>query len=326
MRKKGFTLVELLVVIAIIGILIGMLLPAVQQVREAARRIQCANNIRQLCLGVMNFESSNSHFPAGALSAVDDDAGDDDDGWGWGAQILPFIEQGSLADSLVPGITETPGIFKDALDETGAIIVGGDTTIPVFRCPSSELEDLVPATNISIPGFDIEPAPDAEHVGYAISDYKGNAGPGVDRPSVDGEDQNNGVFMKRRDGLRDMGIVECTFGAITDGSSNTILLCESSYPGEQGDDWPIWLGAPDRDEPILCKPGDPVAGGINCWTGLGPSQWWTAIDDDCAWSFHPGGAQFGFCDGSVHFINENLNAETYFNLGSRLDGQTVGGF
>lgn len=324
MRKQGFTLVELLVVIAIIGILIGMLLPAVQQVRESARRTQCANNLRQLGLGVMNFESTHSHFPAGALSAADDDAGDDDDGWGWGAQILPFIEQGNLADSLMPGISETAGIFKDTQESTGAIIAGGDTVIDTFRCPSSDLEDFVPDSNISVPGFAIEDAPDIEHRGYAISDYKGNAGPGVDEPG--GEDQNNGVFMKRRDGLRDGGIVECNFGAITDGSSNTILICESSYPGEEGDDWPIWAGAPDRDEPILCKPGDPVAGGINCWTGAGPSEWWTAIDDDCAWSFHVGGAQFAFCDGSVHFISENVNAETYFNLGSRLDGAILGDF
>ena len=69
-RRHGFTLVELLVVIAIIGILIGMLLPAVQQVRESARRTQCSNNIRQLSLGVLNYESAHSHFPAGALTAV----------------------------------------------------------------------------------------------------------------------------------------------------------------------------------------------------------------------------------------------------------------
>ena len=314
MRKHGFTLVELLVVIAIIGILIGMLLPAVQQVRESARRISCANNIRQLTLALHNFESSNRHFPAGALSAVDDDTGDDDDGWGWGAQILPFMEQGNLADSLFPGISETPGVFKNSIDDTGSIIAGGEAVLPSFRCPSSDLEDVVPENNPTMEGFVIR-SPDREHVGYGVSDFKGNAGP-----------DNDGVLMKRLDGLRARGVVECDFGSIDDGSSNTILLCESSYPGEEGDDWPIWAGAPDRDEPILCKPGDRAAGSINCWTGGGPSQWWTAIDDDCAWSFHPGGAQFGFCDGSVRYLNENLNADTYFNLGSRLDGGVIGDF
>ena len=315
MRRQGFTLVELLVVIAIIGILIGMLLPAVQQVREAANRTQCSNNIRQLSLGVMNFESAHSHFPAGALTAADDDAGDDDDGWGWGAQILPFIEQATLADSLMPNIDETPGVFKDIRGGTGAIIVGGDAVIETFRCPSSSLEDVVPDDNNTVPGFSIVARPDIEHRGYAVSDYKGNSGP-----------DNDGVLMKRRDGIFERGVVECRFSDISDGSSNTVLICESSYPGERGDDWPIWIGAPDRDEPIFCKPGDRASGSINCWTGSGPDEWWTAIDDDCAWSFHPGGAQFGFCDGSVHFISENLNAETYFNLGSRLDGGTIGDF
>ena len=96
MRKQGFTLVELLVVIAIIGILIGMLLPAVQQVRESARRTQCANNLKQLSLGILNFESAHSHFPAGALSAADDDAGDDDDGWGWGLKSYRLLNRETL--------------------------------------------------------------------------------------------------------------------------------------------------------------------------------------------------------------------------------------
>ena len=71
---------------------------------------------------------------------------------------------------------------------------------------------------------------------------------------------------------------------ISDG--NTELIYESSYPGERGDDRPIWIGAPDRDEPIFCKPGDRASGSINCWTGSGPDEWWTAIDDDCARRFH----------------------------------------
>ena len=312
MKRRGFTLVELLVVIAIIGILIGMLLPAVQQVREAARRTQCANNIRQVSLALMNFESSHQHFPAGALTDVDDDAGFDDDGWGWAAQALPFLEQGNLADSLEPRIGITPGVFQETLASTGAIIVNGEQNIPAFRCPSSALDDVAPST-LSSPVFGTVNL-NEEHAGYGTSDYKGNSGP-----------DNDGILMKQRDGVNDRGVVECTFGNISDGSSNTILICESSYPGEEGDDWPIWAGAPNRDEPIFCKPGE-EGRGINCWIGGGPDQWWTAVDDDCAWSFHPGGAQFGFSDGSVHFISQDVGATTYFNLGSRLDGGTIGDF
>ena len=312
MRRKAFTLVELLVVIAIIGILIGMLLPAVQQVREAARRTQCLNNVRQISLGMVNFESAHRHFPAGALTDVDDDAGNDDDGWGWGAQILPQLEQDNLAQSLQPGIGDNPGVFETTFNTTSQIIVNGQQSVPVFRCPSSALEAVAPdSVNIPTRGT---VALDGEHSGYGTSDYKGNSGP-----------SNDGVLMKRRDGVNDRGVVECTFGAIPDGSSNTILIAESAYPGRDGSDWPIWAGCPQADEPIFCKPGE-IGRGINCWQGSGPSEFWTAVDDDCAWSFHPGGAVFGFSDGSVHFFSESINSDTYFNLGSRLDGGILGDF
>ncbi|MFK7769233.1 MAG: DUF1559 domain-containing protein [Mariniblastus sp.] len=311
MRRKGFTLVELLVVIAIIGILIGMLLPAVQQVREAARRVTCANNLRQLTLGMLNYESAHGHFPPGAMTAVDDDAGNDDDGWGWGALILPFIEQGNLADSLAPAIGDDPGVFERTFDSTGAIIVNGATRIPVFRCPSSSLQDFAPAS-VSTPNGTVNLK--EEHAGFATSDYKGNSGPA-----------NDGLLMKRRDAFSTNGIEEATFASVIDGSSNTVIIAESSYPGRTGTDWPIWAGAPQADEPIFCKPGE-VGRGINAWLGQNASEFWTAIDDDCAWSFHPQGAQFGFADGSTHFISDAIDAQTYFNLGSRLDGGVVGEF
>lgn len=304
-RRRGFTLVELLVVIAIIGILIGMLLPAVQQVREAARRTSCSNNIRQLVLACHNFEGSFKTFPQGAYSAIDDDAGNDDDGWGWGTYILPYIEQNNLYDSLEPRVSETPGVFRETFDSTGAIILGGDQIINAFRCPSSILESHVPSV---VNGGGISASIADERVGYATSDYKGCSGP-VHIGS------SNGIFVKRRDGNA------VSFAMISDGSSNVIAIGESSYPGRNGTDWPIWAGAPQRDEPILFKTEFPInAGGSN------PAQWWNAVDDDLAWSFHPQGAQFGFADGSVHFLSETIDFETYQNLGGRDDGNVVGEF
>ena len=234
----------------------------------------------------------------------------DDDGWGWGALTLPYIEQGSLNDSLLPGVADDPGVFRRTFGDTGAIIVNGQTELEIFRCPSSSLLAVAPAS-VSTP-LGTFPLID-DHIGYGTSDYKGNAGP-----------DNDGVLMKRSDGRATNGIVECKFSDILDGSSNTVLIAESAFPGRSGRDWPIWAGAPQADEPVFCKPGE-IGRGINCWTD-GPDSFWTAIDDDCAWSFHPGGALFSFADGSTHFVSENINSDTYFNLGSRLDGRIVGEF
>lgn len=132
-HRKGFTLVELLVVIAIIGILIGMLLPAVQQVREAARRITCANNMRQLGLATLNYESTFQRFPASWRGDNwPNAAGDSVDGWSAQAQLLPFLEQGNLYE----------GVDFDLAYSAATVNVGGETfqlqsyRVPTYLCPS----------------------------------------------------------------------------------------------------------------------------------------------------------------------------------------------
>src|SRR5205823_5038829 len=94
--RDGFTLVELLVVIAIVAVLIGLLLPAVQRVREAAARLACMNNLKQIGLAIHNFHDSRGQFPAGYLTRATTDPASTSPGWGWAAQILPFIEQEPL--------------------------------------------------------------------------------------------------------------------------------------------------------------------------------------------------------------------------------------
>ena len=136
-RRTGFTLIELLVVIAIIAVLIGLLLPAVQAAREAARRVQCTNNLKQIGLAIHNYESSNGCIPPGYLSAPgvgfkDPDTGDWGTGWGWLAVLLPGVEQASLYNSL--------NLFQVCWDGTNTTSVR--FTPAVYLCPSANNPDL----------------------------------------------------------------------------------------------------------------------------------------------------------------------------------------
>ena len=142
-NRQGFTLVELLVVIAIIGILIGMLLPAVQQVREAARRVACANNMRQLGLAMLNYESAHGHFPPGFSSAatrdgtvsagvhIDSETWNAAPGWGWGAHLLPFVEGNNIFSQIDFADPIWAAEHRDIIQ----------TQIPLFLCPTSSGSD-----------------------------------------------------------------------------------------------------------------------------------------------------------------------------------------
>lgn len=137
--RLAFTLVELLVVIAIIGVLVGLLLPAVQAAREAARRMQCSNNLKQIGLAIHNYESAHKTFPSGYVSfrsrngvgpgwaAIDPDTWDAAPGWGWGTLILPFLEQGNLSSNL--------NMQRPIWDPTNRVLI--EASLPVYQCPSS---------------------------------------------------------------------------------------------------------------------------------------------------------------------------------------------
>ena len=162
--RSAFTLVELLVVIAIIGILVGLLLPAVQAAREAARRMSCSNNMKQIGLAIHNYESTYKRIPPAIMGANplfrnsdpswQGNRSYDDDGYGWLVAIMPFIEQTSLYNNLntiVP--LGTPGWLENRRDARGpnGIIPGGDTIISAYLCPSDALPRIVPAQFV-IPG------------------------------------------------------------------------------------------------------------------------------------------------------------------------------
>lgn len=300
-KIRGFTLIELLVVISIIAILIALLLPAVQQAREAARRTQCRNNLKQIGIALHNYHETHNMVPMGAYSDIDDDAGLDDDGYGWPVYLLPYLEQANLYQKINP--QGQPGIIEGYFNANGTIIPGGETVIPAFICPSAILPNNIQSGG----GLN----PDAHQIGYGKIDYKGSTGYADD-----------GLFNKHRDALA-KGSNRIRFRDIRDGLSNTIAVGESSYPGRAGSDQPMWIGIPGSDEVLLFKTNAPSI--INCGIrGFGGNYWAGAIDDDCAVSLHTGGAFFLFADGSVHFLSENIALQTYYALGSRRGGEVIG--
>ena len=338
--RKGFTLVELLVVIAIIGILVGLLLPAVQAAREAARRMQCQNNLKQMGLALLNYESTYKRFPLAAMThperncSAGPDCGSspyDDDGFGWQAAILPFIEQTNLYNQLqgivLPDGTPLPygtygalEIYADAAGR-GNPIPGGQTEISAYLCPSSAMPTVSPDA-WSIPGAPMAGVNRRDQaVGYGTTSYKTAGG------SCFGD---FGLMHKHNESPEGGRRI----ASVTDGTSNTIAVAESSYvtggglsarwggstTGERIEDWPIWLGAPGTDESI--RTNGRTSAPINAQTS--PARMIDAISNDSAFSYHIGGAQFCYVDGSVHFLSENLDINTYCNLHDIRDGNVLG--
>ena len=329
--KSGFTLVELLVVITIIGILIALLLPAVQAAREAARRMQCANNLKQMGLALQNYLSAMGSFPPGGL---------DCDRGSWWYHVMPYIEDKAAFDRLYTGehVWWALPANQPLLTEWG----------PSYMfCPSSPLPTRIVVENVD----NLNPNCD----GHPMPMYVGISG------ATDG-DVSSPIFQNAISGLRGIsarnGILHDQSGVragyIVDGFSNTMIVGEQSG-------WGLENGATKRDiRSTSC--GGPFIGHCNgSWSGMGygaglvpaanlagtnfynynvttvrypinDKEWvgvrsigksWFGELNKTIQSAHPGGAHVLLTDGSVHFLQETMNVLTLRSLACRDDGQVV---
>jgi prepilin-type N-terminal cleavage/methylation domain-containing protein/prepilin-type processing-associated H-X9-DG protein len=327
--RGGFTLIELLVVIAIIAVLVGLLLPAVQKVREAAARAKCQNNLKQLVLGCHNYESALGRLP------VPYSTGD-----GWLVQILPHIEQGNLVAGYTRYSSAAPTVTWQSPVNAGAVAV----RIPVAECPSSPVPATTPITR-----------PDGVAGEYARTDYY--AVSGVNAAAYQAAwgvapGDASGVFGGQVNGATGAVSGE-SFTWATDGTSNTIALAEGS-----GRPWIFVAGGRQVNSasdpnyvttgsgglfpspPVTDRAGtlvwaSPVHGAwahnntynVNTFNAAG-----TAGGGPCAvncsnargvYAFHTGGANVGMADGSVRFLAAALPARTLTALLTRRNSEVV---
>ncbi|MFM7152179.1 MAG: DUF1559 domain-containing protein, partial [Gemmataceae bacterium] len=223
-RTKGFTLIELLVVLAIIGVLLGLLLPAVQKVREAAAKIQCFNNLKQVGLALHSYHDVNGHFPPGYVSAFDSAGNDTGPGWGWAAHILPQIEQDNLFRLID---------FKQPI-EAMVNTQPRTTIVKTFLCPGDNSpQQAFPVGPRSINGQLLSTL-----CTVAPANYVGNYG--IGEPGVDGD----GLFFRNS---------KVRIGDISDGTSSTLMAGERSFYHAEA----TWVGAVTGSH-LAPTPGSPL--------------------------------------------------------------------
>ena len=352
--QKGFTLIELLVVIAIIAVLIALLLPAVQSAREAARRAQCTNNLKQLGLSLHNYESSNNCFPpsgestnfnlvsAGAYNGKTQFV---DGGWSSLARVLPFQEGGAAFNTL--------NFNVDYNEVTGMNFTGASTVVQMFICPSS-VRSPAGGRDAADPN---DPASSATGIGYGVADYGSTCYTDIDPLGTAGQSALGATVatpyrnkLSRVNGLLKQG---CTrIAEVIDGTSNTIAIGEDAgrdarfispyteayYDGVnarpiygQGPAGPTmprrywrWAepdqsfgvsGTPNNKYRPMCEATFYLATGVTAGNNAGAN--------DELFSYHPGGVNVLMGDGSVRFIKDSVSPVTLRGLVSANGGEVI---
>jgi prepilin-type N-terminal cleavage/methylation domain-containing protein/prepilin-type processing-associated H-X9-DG protein len=363
--RRGFTLIELLVVIAIISVLIALLLPAVQSAREAARRAQCINNLKQIGLAFSNYESANQMYPPGGMTLVSsfatatwgNEAGNN--GVSWVAMILPYLEQNPVYASFNFSLTVNNSSFLQTF------ATAWYTRLAVMSCPSDgdqqgfrnvgsgngNGQDISSSAAPIPPGGGVPMIPVENYEGSFGDNYCiGCNNPGVTFPTetpytiwppVPGQPRvgwpgeqgtlldnftcsNTGTAPGTLRGMFDVTTNQTvTLASVTDGTSNTLAAGEA-LPAQRADNnvWEWNSGADGTTVPINYQSAQSCSLPGNGW---GTTNWASR----CAYtntgfkSHHPGGCNFLFVDGSVHFLKQSINMFTYCALGSRNGNEVV---
>ncbi len=342
-RRLAFTLVELLVVIAIIGVLVALLLPAVQAARESARRMSCVNNLKNIALACLNHEVSQGALPPGSINVITKQAS----GLGWPVQILPYIEQSGVSQQALQiynANAATADAYNSRMDELNKLLP------PMYLC----------ASDPELP-LQAEKYGNADRKGMSYAGVSGSyfSRTGVCPATKNGNDycvtSGSALFGPNNfDGLLIMDL-PIELKQATDGLSNSLLIGERTY---QIRTWMIgayWVGNADPPLPrrvtrpptgpqpatafFACKNvndrallnHDPLTA---CYVGhdnsLGDrpqvpdgTPKTISVNDLPFASRHPGGVNFCFGDGSTRFLNEDIDVDTYLALGSRNGGEVV---
>lgn len=312
-QRAAFTIIELLVVIAIIGILAGLLLPAIQQAREAARAASCLNNMRQVALAVQVYHDAFRKYPL-------PDVWDDQGRWisNWGLAILPQLEQGNVYlefDKAAPnGVT----------DQKNQPVISRE--MPVYNCPSTPrpkvIRGIVEDQNTSTFNPDMQAGTGDYFIARSYVD-----------PSFTPSAVIGALFNPNKKGDVDWSAVGTSMSSILDGASNTLLLFERSghpnvvvrgrmpkdpsdyvYPWVIENNWEGWWASYQHDR-------------IRSWTYDGKSYTGPCVvnctnDWGGAFSYHPGGINTALCDGSVQFLAEGVDKAVFRSLVGKMDGPT----
>jgi len=305
--RNAFTLVELLVVIAIIGILVALLLPAIQAAREAARRTQCSNNLKQIGLALQNYHDTHQKFPPANIVRNLTGTPLYGDGWTWHARILPQLEQNTLYDQ----ISHVMGTDSGTYTSTEQSLAGRDTVLTVFQCPTHPRGPISTGTG---------------KFGYQISTYNGVCGTSTFNndqldEATDLGYRGNGMFFMNS---------EVRMADVLDGTTTTFIVAEVQDDFRDGTTLPgsdrkyCFAKDSDNNPPtditeylVGMESNDPINANTRDANGY-------TNNGEYAGSYHPGGAQFLLVDGSTRFVSDAINMATYQALATRDRGETVG--